>query len=115
PPPPRTDELTPAALEAPLRASEGPPAAVTEIPTLRMLAEPATAIRRRAQKVLRRVPGAVRAALGLTVVGDRSQVGGGALPLVELPTAALSLGTPAHPAEELDRPLRAGRPPVVGR
>ena len=80
-----------------------------------MLAEPATAIRRRAQKVLRRVPGAVRAALGLTVVSDRSQVGGGALPLVELPTAALSLGTPAHPAEELDRRLRAGRPPVVGR
>ena len=49
------------------------------------------------------------------MVGGRSQVGGGALPLVELPTAALALGTPAHPAEELDRRLRAGRPPVIGR
>ncbi|PYM57635.1 MAG: L-seryl-tRNA(Sec) selenium transferase [Candidatus Rokuibacteriota bacterium] len=111
----RIDKLTLAALEATLRAYEDPAGALAEIPTLRMLAEPATAVRRRAQKVLRRVPGPVRTALGLTVVGGRSQVGGGALPLVELPTAALALGTPAHPAEELDRRLRAGRPPVIGR
>jgi L-seryl-tRNA(Ser) seleniumtransferase len=42
-------------------------------------------------------------------------VGGGALPTVELPTAALALGTTARPAERLDEALRAGRPPVLGR
>jgi len=111
----RIDKLTLAALEATLRAYEDPMAAVAEIPTLRMLTEPAAAVRRRAQRVLRRVPAAQRATLGLGVVADRSQVGGGALPLVELATAALALGTAAHPAEALDRRLRSGRPPVVGR
>ena len=42
-------------------------------------------------------------ALGAHVAATHSQVGGGALPTVELPTAALALGTPT-----LDRP-RAGR------
>src|SRR5262249_7544043 len=70
---------------------------------------------RRAGRVLRRVPAPVRTALGLTIVADRSEVGGGALPLAALPTAALALGTPRHAATTLDTRLRAGRPPVIGR
>ena len=49
------------------------------------------------------------------MVEARSQVGGGALPTVELPTAALALGTPAHPAHALDEALRSGKPAVLGR
>ena len=40
---------------------------------------------------------------------------GGALPTVELPTAAIALGTSDRPAEGLDAALRGGRPPVLGR
>ncbi|HKW94187.1 MAG TPA: L-seryl-tRNA(Sec) selenium transferase, partial [Methylomirabilota bacterium] len=36
------------------------------------------------------------------------------LPTVELPTAAIALGTSARPAERLDDALRSGRPPVLG-
>lgn len=111
----RIDKLTLAALEATLRAYDDPVAALAEIPTLRMLTEPAAAVRRRAQRCLRRVPAASRTALGAALVRDRSQVGGGALPLVELPTVALALGSAAHPAAALDARLRAGRPPVIGR
>ena len=111
----RIDKLTLAALEATLRAYEDPATAPREIPTLRMLSEPASAVRRRAGRVFRRVPAPARAALGLAVVAGRSEVGGGALPLAELPTAALALGTGAHPAATLDVTLRAGRPPVIGR
>jgi L-seryl-tRNA(Ser) seleniumtransferase len=111
----RIDKLTLAALEATLRAYEDPATAPREIPTLRMLSESAVVVRRRAGRVLRRVPAAVRAALGLAVAVGRSEVGGGALPLAELPTAVLALGTPAHPAAGLDARLRAGRPPVIGR
>ncbi len=111
----RIDKLTLAALEATLRAYEDPARASREVPTLRMLSEPGRVVRRRASRVLRRVPVGVRAALGLAVVAGRSEVGGGALPLAELPTAALALGTAAHPAETLDGKLRAGRPPVIGR
>ncbi|HEX2500768.1 MAG TPA: L-seryl-tRNA(Sec) selenium transferase [Methylomirabilota bacterium] len=111
----RIDKLTLAALEATLRAYEDPATAPREIPTLRMLSEPAVAVRRRAARVLHRVPLAARSALGLAVVAGRSEVGGGALPLAELPTAVLALGAPAHPAAALDAKLRAGRPPVIGR
>jgi L-seryl-tRNA(Ser) seleniumtransferase len=111
----RIDKLTLAALEATLRAYEEPASAPREVPVLRMLSEPAARVRRRAGRVLRRVPVAARAALGLAVVADRSEVGGGALPLAALPTAALALGRPGLPPEALDARLRAGRPPVIGR
>jgi len=111
----RIDKLTLAALEATLRAYEDPGTAPREIPTLRMLSQAASVVRRRAGRVLRRVPVPVRTALDLTIAADRSEVGGGALPLAALPTAVLALGTPGHPATALDARLRAGRPPVIGR
>jgi L-seryl-tRNA(Ser) seleniumtransferase len=111
----RIDKLTLAALEATLRAYEDPERARQEIPTLRMLTEPEAAVRRRAQRCLRGLPAKVREPLGARVVAGRAQVGGGALPTVELPTAALALGSAGHPAEALDARLRAGRPPVIGR
>jgi L-seryl-tRNA(Ser) seleniumtransferase len=111
----RIDKLTLAALEATLRAYENPTTALREIPTLRMLSESAAVVRRRARRVLHRVPAAVRTALGLAVVAGRSEVGGGALPLAALPTAALALGTSGHPAAALDARLRVGRPPIIGR
>jgi L-seryl-tRNA(Ser) seleniumtransferase len=111
----RIDKLTLAALEGTLRAYEDPAAALGELPTLRMLTEPVAVVRRRAQRCLRRLPAAARAALGARLVADHSQVGGGALPLAALPTAALALGSPAHPPHALDTRLRAGRPPVIGR
>jgi L-seryl-tRNA(Ser) seleniumtransferase len=111
----RVDKLTVAALEATLRLYEEPGAALARIPILRMLTEPEPVVRRRARRCLRGVPAATRAALGAAVVAARAQVGGGALPMAELPTAALALGSGAHPAVALDSRLRAGRPPVIGR
>ena len=110
----RIDKFTIAALEATLYAYEAGTAMAT-IPTLRMLTEPLASIRRRARALLRRLPAATQRALGAEVVETRSQVGGGALPTVELPTAALALGTAERPAQTLDEALRAGQPPVLGR
>ena len=111
----RIDKLTLAALEATLRAYEDPATAGREIPTLRMLSDPPAAIQRRARRCLGRVPAAARAALAARVEPGRSQVGGGALPLAELPTAVIALGGAAHSAATLDARLRGQRPPVVGR
>ncbi len=111
----RIDKLTLAALEATLRAYEEPERALQAIPTLRMLTEPEDTVRRRAQRCFRALPLAVRQALGARVVADRAQVGGGALPTVELPTAALALGSATHPPDTLDARLRASRPPIIGR
>jgi L-seryl-tRNA(Ser) seleniumtransferase len=110
----RIDKLTIAALEGTLHAYEAGTALET-VPTLRMLSEPSMSIRRRAQAVLRRLAPDQRQALGAALVEVRSQIGGGALPTVELPSAGLALGTAARPAPAIDEALRAARPPVVGR
>ena len=85
--------------------------ALETIPTLRMLTEPRRVDRRRARAApappLRRRRSA---ASGRSVVDATSQVGGGALPTVELPTAALALGTTERPRRALDERLRVGQP-----
>ena len=110
----RIDKFTVAALEATLYAYEAGDA-LTTIPTLAMLTEPLASIRARARRLLRRLPAGTARALGAAIVESRSQVGGGALPTVELPTAALALGSVARPAQGLDEALRLARPPVLGR
>ena len=110
----RIDKFTVAALEATLYAYEAGDA-LTTIPTLAMLTEPLASIRARARRLLRRLPRDAAHALGAAIVESRSQVGGGALPTVELPTAALALGSAARPAQGLDEALRLARPPVLGR
>jgi L-seryl-tRNA(Ser) seleniumtransferase len=110
----RIDKLTLAALEATLYAYDSGRALET-IPTLRMLTEPLGAVRRRARRVLSRLSGDLRERLGARVVEARAQVGGGALPTVELPTAAVALGPTPDAARGLDAALRAGEPPVIGR
>jgi len=110
----RIDKFTVAALEATLYAYEAGDA-LTAIPTLAMLTEPLESIRRRARGLLRRLGPEIVRALGATLVESHSEVGGGALPTVELPTAALALGTADRPAQRLDESLRAATPPVLGR
>ncbi len=110
----RIDKLTVAALEATLTAYEAGEA-VQSVPTLRRLTEPLPAIRARARRLLARLDPAVRRWLDARLVEATSQVGGGALPTVELPTAAVALGTGGAQARELDVALRAGDPPVVAR
>ncbi len=108
----RIDKLTLAALEATLYAYEAATALQT-LPALRMLTEPLGGVRRRARRLLQRLSPTTRSALGATLAGDTAQVGGGALPLVELPTVAVVLA--GRSAEELDRALRTGEPPVIAR
>ncbi|MER3409965.1 MAG: L-seryl-tRNA(Sec) selenium transferase [Thermoleophilia bacterium] len=96
----RADKLTLAALEGTLRLYLDPDRARRKIPPLRMLEEPLAAVRARAERLASLVGG--------TVEDTVARVGGGALPLVELPSAACALD------EALALPLRLGEPPVVG-
>ena len=110
----RIDKFTIAALEATLYAYEAGTAQQT-IPTLRALTEPLADVRRRARKVLRRLPPAVRERLAPQVVEDHAEVGGGALPTVQLPTVGVAVGATPAAARALDATLRVGDPPVIGR
>jgi L-seryl-tRNA(Ser) seleniumtransferase len=110
----RIDKLTVAALEATFAAYEAGTALET-VPTLRLLTEPLAAVLARANAALAELAPQLRRQLGADVVQGQGQVGGGALPTVELPTAALAVGVDGGDAQRLDAALRAGDPPVIGR
>jgi L-seryl-tRNA(Ser) seleniumtransferase len=110
----RIDKFTIAALEATLNAYEAGTARET-VPTLRILTEPLASVKARARRVLRGLGADVTEWLGAVHSEARSQVGGGALPTVELPTAGVSLGPTDAVARALDASLRAADPPVVAR
>jgi L-seryl-tRNA(Ser) seleniumtransferase len=95
----RADKLTLAALEGTLALYLDPERA-REIPVLRMAAERADAVKARAERLAERVGGEVEETV--------ARIGGGALPLAELPSFACAV------EEELAGPLRAGEPPVIG-
>jgi L-seryl-tRNA(Ser) seleniumtransferase len=93
----RADKLTLAALEGTLALYLDAP---DRIPVLRMLRDDVDAVRQRAERLAELVGGEVEETV--------ARVGGGALPLAELPSFACSV------EEELAARLRAGDPPVVG-
>ena len=96
----RADKLTLAALEGTLGLYLDPERAFEEIPVLRMAAEPAAAVKARAERLAELVGGEVEETV--------ARIGGGALPLAELPSFACAV------EEELAGPLRSGEPSVVG-
>jgi L-seryl-tRNA(Ser) seleniumtransferase len=97
----RIDKLSLAALEATLALYRDPELARRELPVLAMLDPAPDALEARA----RRLADACRG----EVVASTAKVGGGALPLLELPGPAVALDVALAPA------LRAGEPPVIGR
>ncbi len=102
----RPDKLTIAALEATLALHRDPALARTSIPTLAMLAADPDALRARADWLAAAVAGEVVATTG--------RVGGGSLPLEELPSVAVALDAPDG-ADALAARLRACDPHVVAR
>ena len=96
----RADKLTLAALEATLALYLEPERALRELPVLRMLRERPETVRGRAERLAELVGGEVEQTV--------ARVGGGALPLAELPSFACAV------EEELAIPLRTAEPPVIG-
>lgn len=111
----RMDKLTLAALEATLRHYLDRDEALREIPVLRMLAESPDALRRRCRRLASKLAAALGDAAAVTVVPEISRVGGGALPLTELPGFALAVAPSHISTEALASRLRRGRTLVVGR
>jgi L-seryl-tRNA(Ser) seleniumtransferase len=94
----RADKLTLAALEGTLALALDP-ATRDDVPVLRMLHEPIELVRARAERLAELVGGEVEETV--------ARVGGGALPLAELPSAACAV------EESLAELLRLGEPPVI--
>jgi L-seryl-tRNA(Ser) seleniumtransferase len=97
----RIDKLSLAALEATLALYRDPELARAELPVLAMLEAPAEELAARARRLAD--------ASGGEIVQSAARVGGGALPLLELPGPVVAV------EEALAAPLRGGEPPLVGR
>jgi L-seryl-tRNA(Ser) seleniumtransferase len=94
----RADKLTLAALEGTLALALDS-STREDVPVLRMLHEPVERVRVRAERLAALVGGEVEETV--------ARVGGGALPLAEIPSFACAV------EEELAEPLRLGEPPVI--
>jgi L-seryl-tRNA(Ser) seleniumtransferase len=100
----RIDKLSLAALEATLRIYRDPASARAELPVLRAVLEPADDVRARAERLAMRIGG--------KVIETVARVGGGALPLAELPSFGVRL---EGDADLLAARLREGDPAVLAR
>lgn len=105
----RVDKMTIAALTATLELYREPEKAVREIPALAMLTAPAGEIRARCDAARTKLEGAAIAAI---VVETLASAGGGAFPSYGIPSFSLAF---EGDAETLERRLRTGDTPVIGR
>jgi L-seryl-tRNA(Ser) seleniumtransferase len=109
----RVDKMTLAALDATLAEHQSGRAAA-RVPVLRMLHAPVAEVRDRAAAFASAVAMAVPA-LRPALVESESAVGGGAAPIVGVPTVAVALDPGTAGPDRLAAALRAGDPPVVVR
>lgn len=104
----RTDKLTIAALAATLASYRD--RAFADIPATRMLGAPLAALRHTAEALAAAIG---KVALIVSVERCVSTVGGGAMPTAALPSFAVTLA--GRSPDELDRALRGGATPIIGR
>jgi L-seryl-tRNA(Ser) seleniumtransferase len=78
------------------------------IPALRMIMEPLTEVRARAEQVLAGVPN-----LNARIKESETAIGGGSTPDQSLPTWVVEIDAPRP--QSLERKLRTGTPPVIAR
>ncbi|WP_054029795.1 L-seryl-tRNA(Sec) selenium transferase [Desulfatitalea tepidiphila] len=111
----RIDKMTLAALEATLRLYRDERQAVSRIPTLRMLFARRPELEGRANRLaegLRALPGD---RLAVEPIDLSSRAGGGALPLLDLPSCGLAVRVQGLSASRIESHLRANTPPIIGR
>jgi len=111
----RIDKLTLAALESTLLLYLDEKRAMNEIPTLKMLTLDLSKLKRRGKRLLKRLQGMTEKRAQFTIREDVSQVGGGALPLQNLPTIIFAIKPVNFSVNSLEENLRKGVPPIITR
>ncbi|PLY07117.1 MAG: L-seryl-tRNA(Sec) selenium transferase [Desulfuromonas sp.] len=111
----RIDKMTLAALEATLRLYLEPQKALDEIPVLRMLDISAPELLKRSRALARKLRSVCGEKARIEVVAESSCVGGGALPLTELPGSAVAVTPTGMSVDTLAEQLRSRQPAVIGR
>ena len=111
----RCGKLTLAALEATLRQYRQSPNIVQEIPTLRAFTRPMDEIRALGEALVPRLAAALGPSFRVQLKESTAQIGSGALPTEELPTAVVSVEHAKLSANAIAQKFRAANPPIIGR
>ncbi len=109
----RVGKLTLTALEATLKLYLDPERLMREHPTFRMIGRSRDSIDAEARGLADRLRGLTGLEAG--IVDDTSEVGGGSVPGLSLPTTAVSVCVRGLSADDLAGRLRACTPPVIAR
>lgn len=111
----RIDKFTLASLEGVLRQYYDPVRVLSENRTLKMISEDTASIKKRAQRLKRRIGNTLTQFCTFTVVPAVSRVGGGALPEYSLESWAVELKPREKDVATLEKDFRALPVPVIGR
>lgn len=111
----RVCKLTLGALEAILRIYYYEEDPGQKIPHLRMITEPLSTIKRKADRLARRVGSLLTDGFKIEIIEGKSEVGGGSYPGVEIPTYLMSLRSDNISSVKLAKSLRKSDPPVITR
>ncbi|MBW1850979.1 MAG: L-seryl-tRNA(Sec) selenium transferase [Deltaproteobacteria bacterium] len=111
----RIDKLTLLALEGTLRLYRDKRVAIKEIPTLKMICQPYSSLAKKAGRLLKQVGGLETRNFSIKLTDGNSKVGGGALPLLELPSRLLCLVPKKLTPQFMERWLRTFDPPIITR
>ena len=111
----RIDKLTLAALESTLRLYRDEEKAVRIIPTLHMIMLPLKEIQKRAQALADALKNSGDARMHIQLIERSSKTGGGALPLMELPSLCVGIQIKGISPNALEKTMRSNDPPIIGR
>ena len=111
----RIDKLTLLALERTLTIYRDEEAALKEIPTLRMISQPYKSLKAKTQRLAKMIGKLSTQNFAIELVDGISRVGGGAYPLLELPSRLLCLIPKKLSAHQMVAWLRACSPPIIVR
>ena len=111
----RVDKLTLAALEATLRLYRDEDAAIQAIPTLKMIATDLITLEDRARGLVEVLRANMPESIGVEIMDGSSMVGGGALPVQNLPTKLVAISSKDMSAARLEISFRGYVTPIIGR
>jgi L-seryl-tRNA(Ser) seleniumtransferase len=111
----RIDKLTLLALEETLRLYRDEKAAIREIPTLRMICQSHGSLKNKAERLFKLIGNLRSRNFSMKRLDGTSRVGGGALPLLEMPTRMLGLVPGKLTSHFMETWLRSYDPPVITR
>ena len=111
----RIDKLTLAALESTLRLHRDEEKAARIIPTLRMIMLPLAEIQKRARQLADALKNMGDDRMHIQLMERFSKTGGGALPLMELPSLCVGIQIQGISPNTLEKQMRDNDPPIIGR